>query len=329
MALPPPFAPSHLIQLAATSSSLTTIEFIPPPSANANASSCESSFGEVNSPSEPSIPLISPLSLSLDNARKVTAEPGFEALASCAARARSSALLAPLNCSSALSRSPRSATSCFCNCVNFTANDSLSSTGFSSCRSSPVNSRSSRSRDTTSYCSSKSARLSEAILAACSALSDSSLASAILSCTLDSSSFANPKARFKSRECLSPDSIALRASASSLSASSRALSASITDCLAASISPTSCVIAASADSKSDWKNSISPTASSEARFWSPILSRLVSTSISKARISSITALDSPVAISSSSRETLTNSSSNSKRRDSLVLTLSRTLLLFS
>ena len=240
VALPPPFAPSHLIQLAATSSSLTTIEFIPPPSANANASSCELSFGEVNSPREPSTPLISPLCLSFDNARRVTAEPGFEALASCAARARSSDRFAPLNCSSALSRSPRSAASCFCNCVSLTANDSLSSTGFSSCRSSPVSSRSSLSSDTTSYCSSKSARLSDAILEACSALSDSSLASAILSCALDSSSFANPKARFKSRECLSPDSMALRASDSFRSASSRAASASVTDCLAASISSTSC-----------------------------------------------------------------------------------------
>ena len=180
VALPPPFAPSHFMQLAATSSLLTTMEFIPPPSAYASASSCADSLGEVSSPREPRIPLISPLSRSLDKARNVTAEPGFDALASCDALARSSERFAALSCSSALSLSSRRATSCFCNLVSFTAKDCLSSTGFSSCKSSPVSSKSSLSRETTSYCSSKSAKLSDAILSACSARSDSKRASAIL-----------------------------------------------------------------------------------------------------------------------------------------------------
>ena len=60
------------MQLAATSSLLTTIEFSPPPSAYARASSCEESFGEVSSPREPRIPLISPLSRSLDKAVSYT-----------------------------------------------------------------------------------------------------------------------------------------------------------------------------------------------------------------------------------------------------------------
>ena len=178
VALPPPFCLSQDMHLAATSSSVTTMLLRPAPRALASASSCDGSFGAVNSPSEPSIPFTSPLWRSLVSAANVTAEPGVLARPSWRARALFNPLSASLTLISERFLSSTSSPSCFCSRRSSSANELRSVGGWSPCRSSPTSSRSSRTIVASSNSSSRSANLLEAIWEVCSARSEFNLASA-------------------------------------------------------------------------------------------------------------------------------------------------------